>query len=122
MDTRKLWYYKIEFHVKTYIFIYNFRVYKVELEWSRKDIKLDGKYLSHLRFADDVVLINQVVGKLQDIAIREHTWTTQKLWLKFKKFKTLTLTINSVNKPRITQRAIERMIWVRILEIKEGSY
>jgi len=37
------------------------------LEWSRKSRKIDGKYLNYLRFADDVVLISQDVGQLQDM-------------------------------------------------------
>lgn len=32
------------------------------LAWGRKGIKIDEKYLNHLRFADDIVFIRQNVG------------------------------------------------------------
>lgn len=37
------------------------------LHWKRRDINIDGKYPSHLRFADDIVLVAETVQDLQCI-------------------------------------------------------
>ncbi|XP_050310861.1 uncharacterized protein LOC126746595 [Anthonomus grandis grandis] len=37
------------------------------LDWNERGIKIDGKHLSHLRFADDIVLFSQNIIELQDM-------------------------------------------------------
>lgn len=36
-----------------------------ELDWTEKGLKIDGSYLSHLRFADDIVLLSEDPAELQ---------------------------------------------------------
>lgn len=38
-----------------------------KLQWEMKGINIDGSYLNHLRFADDIVLINSNVHELSDM-------------------------------------------------------
>lgn len=37
------------------------------LSWTSKTIKVDGSYLNHLRFADDIVLISSDVYELKEM-------------------------------------------------------
>lgn len=37
------------------------------LDWDRKAIRIDGRYLCHLRFADDEELISQDVDEQKDL-------------------------------------------------------
>lgn len=37
------------------------------LDWYKKGLKINGKYLSHLRFVDDIVIIVSSPDELQDL-------------------------------------------------------
>jgi len=44
------------------------------MQWENSGIKLNGEFLSNLRFADDVVLINENIILLQKILSYSKKW------------------------------------------------
>ena len=42
------------------------------LNWEEKGIKVNGKYLSHLRFADDIVILSNTKGELETMMNELH--------------------------------------------------
>lgn len=61
------------------------------LDWEEKGICIDGKYLSHLQFADDIVLISQDHQELQDMT-HDLIQETKKFGLKINVTKTKAMT------------------------------
>lgn len=57
------------------------------LNWNRKGININGKYLNHLRFADDIVIITQDKNELQDM-LRELEMAVKPVGLKINAQKT----------------------------------
>lgn len=39
------------------------------MDWSQKDININGKILSHLRFADDIVLVTTDTNGIRDMVL-----------------------------------------------------
>ena len=38
-----------------------------KLNWSRRGILIDGEYLSHLRFADDIIIFTRNIAELHEM-------------------------------------------------------
>lgn len=61
------------------------------LEWQNKGIKIDGEYLSNLRFADDIVIIADDLWKAKKMTMERQT-ATEKVGLKMNTSKTKMMT------------------------------
>ena len=58
-----------------------------KLDWDNKGIRIDGEYLNHLRFADDIVLIAESVEELQEM-LNDLNRESLRVGLKMNKSKT----------------------------------
>lgn len=61
------------------------------LAWYRKGIKINGKYLDHLRFADDIVLISSYIGEILEM-LEELQMALKKIGLTMNLSKTKIMT------------------------------
>ncbi len=58
-----------------------------KMNWEEKGIKINGQWMSNLRFADDIVLINQNADELK-LMMMEDLCTCEKVGLKINSSKT----------------------------------
>lgn len=58
-----------------------------KLDWDGKGLKIDGLYLSHLRFADDIVLISTDIQELKSM-LQDLSEKSKKIGLKMNLDKT----------------------------------
>lgn len=65
------------------------------MDWSQKGININGKYLSHLRFADDIVLISTDANEIRDMLV-ELKETSQEVGLEMNLQKTQIMSPNNI--------------------------
>lgn len=75
-----------------------------ELDWGTSGLNINGKYLSHLRFADDLVLLSESSSQLQ-VMIQSLNAASKKVGLEMNLTKTMLMT-NSVEKTISVDREI----------------
>ena len=51
------------------LFIIHLKAKFKKLEWETKDINISGSYLSHLKYADDIILFSQRSTELQEMHV-----------------------------------------------------
>ena len=71
-----------------------------KMNW-RRGLKIDGEYLTHLRFADDIVLLGNNVATVQQM-LRELEKEGKKVGLKINRSKTKFMTSAALPRARIT--------------------
>jgi hypothetical protein len=76
-----------------------------KVEWHRKGVNIDGKYLSHLRFADDIVVISSDPEELAEMLQELHE-QSKKVGLKMNLTKTKVMSPDSLTF-RIDQTNLE---------------
>jgi hypothetical protein len=76
------------------------------LSWEHKGIKIDGIYLNHLRFADDIVIISEDLKELNDMIKQLHD-ASLKVGLEMNISKTKILSPSNSNNLTINNKAIE---------------
>lgn len=67
------------------------------LEWSKYGLNVNGVQLTHLRFADDLILISQDPGNLQEM-LKQLVYESEKVGLSINTTKTKAMT-NSIHIP-----------------------
>lgn len=78
-----------------------------QLPWNKKGVCMDGKYLYHLRFADDIALSTSDITELQDI-LCQRSKTSVQVGLKMNLAKTK-LPSHYINKITIDGQVIEKI-------------
>lgn len=78
-----------------------------KLEWSKKGINIDGRYLNHLRFADDIVLISNNLEELREM-LTELKTASEEIGLKMNMGKTKIMTTNEIA-PQVREGNIEEV-------------
>ena len=68
-----------------------------KINWENKGVRIDGEYLSHIIFADDIVLIANSTSKLQEMLQDVHD-TSKPVGLKMHVRKTKVICTKHVNK------------------------
>ena len=80
-----------------------------KLDWSKKGININGKYLSHLRFADDIVLMTVDLNEAQ-IMLQQLNEESRKVGLKMNLSKTkIMINIDDDRDIKIGDTIIERV-------------
>ncbi|XP_045455664.1 uncharacterized protein LOC123665395 [Melitaea cinxia] len=75
-------------------------------DWETRGIKINNSYLSHLRFADDIVILSETANELQDM-LRSLAQASSKVGLEMNATKTKIMT-NSIERPiNVREKSIE---------------
>lgn len=85
-----------------------------KLEWGKKSLNIDGTYLSHLRFADDIVLLSTDVQKLNTM-LSELNEQSEKIGLKMNLNKTKIMSTGDydITIDNVTIENVEHYIYLR---------
>lgn len=85
-----------------------------DLRWEQKGIKIDGKYLSNLRFADDIILFSGTSSQLEDM-LKDLCEVSIKIGLQLNTSKTK-VTTNSTQVPIVVNKTpieyVEKYIYL----------
>ena len=72
-----------------------------KLNWEEKGIKIDGEFINHLRFADDIVLLASTFEELQEM-LQELNKESKRVGLKMNLSKTKTMSNAFISPQKIT--------------------
>ena len=72
-----------------------------KLNWEEKGIKIDGEFINHLRFADDIVLLASTFEELQEM-LQELNKESKRVGLKMNLSKTKTMSNAFITPQKIT--------------------
>ena len=105
-----------------------------KLNWSRRGILIDGEYLSHLRFADDIIIFTRNIAELHEM-LQELNQASLEVGLSmnFKKTKIMrnkhaedtnrkiTIDSNEIEEVNITFTSVNEFQWKQLQKNKKSN-
>lgn len=92
-----------------------------QVNWENKGLNIDGRYLSHLRFADDIVIISNNLNELSDMLLELKVMSEKVgLTMNLNKTKVMTPEVTPVNIGNVTIENVKEYVYLGHL-IKLGK-